>query len=562
MRRDVAESLFGPLEGLDLDHLLMQAGEAIVYVDANWVVRYCNPIYLANLGLARADVVGRTPFEYFPNFKRSIFYESIERCRRERKPTARIGYSTVLDRWLMVRVFPSGEGMLMLANDASESVVRQYQLAQQVLKDPLTGLPNKLGLVNDLEGLFERNDAFSLLVIGLDRFRSVNDALGYAGGDMALLEVASRLQTATVPGEQLYRLNGDEFCILQKQERELIEFRAQVLIDVASQPLILHGHRFVLGATAGTAVRDFECRDPEQMLKRAALALHHAKKTQRGGLVTYDPGLERSSQLRTMLEAELRAAIETQQLMLMLQPKGSLADGSLVGAEALIRWAHPKRGMVSPAEFLPLAHDAGLMASIDQLVLKHALHHISTLYARGIHVPVSINLSVQSLGDVCMVDRVREALRAASVPPNLLEVEIPEGALMENVETSAKVLAELNHMGVRISIDDFGTGYSSFAYLARFPVHTLKVDRSFVIDLASNDTSQKIVKSLVRLAHSLQLSVIAEGVEDAAATELLKRMRCDMVQGYAFGKPMPFDKFVEFAHSHDAVKDSVRWYTV
>jgi EAL domain-containing protein (putative c-di-GMP-specific phosphodiesterase class I) len=161
-----------------------------------------------------------------------------------------------------------------------------------------------------------------------------------------------------------------------------------------------------------------------------------------------------------------------------------------------------------------------------------------------------------------MVDRVREALRAANVPPNLLEVEIPEGALMDDVETSAKVLADLNHMGVRISIDDFGTGYSSFAYLARFPVHTLKVDRSFVKEIANNDTSHKIVKSLVRLAHSLQLSVIAEGVEDAATTESLKRMRCDMVQGYAFGRPMPFDKFVEFAHSHNAVKESMRWYTV
>jgi len=562
MRRDAVESLFGPLEGLDLDHLLMQVGEAIVYVDADWTVRYCNSIYLSNLGLSRTEVLGKTPFEYFPNFKRSIFYESIERCRRERKPTAKIGYSTALDRWLMVRVFPTGEGMMMLANDASESVVRQYQLAQQVLKDPLTGLPNKLGLVNDLEGLFERNDAFSLLVIGLDRFRGINDALGYAGGDMALLEVASRLQMATMPGEQLYRLNGDEFCVVQKQEPELIQFRTEVLIEVTRQPLVLHGHRFVLGATAGSVVRDFECRDPEQMLKRAALALRHAKKTHRGSLVMYEPGLERSSQLRTNLEAELRSAIESQQLLLMLQPKGSLADGTLVGAEALIRWAHPKRGMVSPAEFLPLAHDAGLMATIDQVVLKQALHHISSLYSLGIHIPVSINLSVQSLSDVCMVDRVREALRAANVPPNLLEVEIPEGALMENVDTSAKVLADLNQMGIRISIDDFGTGYSSFAYLARFPVHTLKVDRSFVKEIATNDTSHKIVKSLVRLAHSLQLSVIAEGVEDPADMELLKRIRCDMVQGFAFGRPMSFDKFVEFARSHNAVKDSMHWYTV
>jgi diguanylate cyclase (GGDEF)-like protein/PAS domain S-box-containing protein len=562
MRREEIESLFGPLEGVDLDHLLMQAGEAIVYVDSNWTVRYCNSVYLSNLGLSRREVLGKTPFEYFPNFKRSIFYETIERCRREHKPVAKIGYSTVLDRWLMVRVFPTADGMTMLANDASESVVRQYQLAQQVVKDPLTGIPNKLGLVNDLEGLFGRNDAFSLLVIGLDRFRSINDALGYAGGDMALLEVASRLQTATVPGEQLYRLNGDEFCVLQKQGAEVIASRAAELIEVTKQALVLHGHRFVLGASAGAVLRDTDCRDPEQMLKRAALALRHSKKTNRGGLVMYEPGLERSSQLRTELEAELRAAIDSQQLLLMLQPKGSLSDGKLVGAEALIRWAHPKRGIVSPADFLPLAEEAGLMATIDQLVLKQALQQISTLHAMGIVIPVSINLSVQSLGDVCMVERVREALSAAKVPPNLLEVEIPEGALMQDVDVSAKVLGELNDMGVRLAIDDFGTGYSSFAYLARFPVHTLKVDRSFVRDIATNDTSHKIVKSLVRLAHSLQLRVIAEGVEEAADMELLRRIRCDMVQGYAFGRPMPFDKFLEFAFAHNAVKDTMRWYTV
>jgi diguanylate cyclase len=563
MRREDIESLFGPVEGLDLDHLLRQAGEAIVYVDHNWTVRYCNSIYLSNLGLSRAEVFGKTPFEYIPNFKRSIFYEVVERCRRECKPLAKIGYSTALDRWVMARVFPVNDGILLLANDASESVVRQYQLAQQVVKDPLTGIPNKLGLVNDLESLLEeQNHAFSLLVIGLDRFRSINDALGYAGGDMALLEIASRLQTATEPGEQLYRLNGDEFCVLQKHGAERLAERAKALIDVAKQPLLLHGHRFVLGASAGCVVRDIECRDPEQMLKRAALALRHAKKVQRGGLVSYEPGLERSSQLRTELEAELRAAIEQQQLMLMLQPKGSLGEGTLVGAEALIRWAHPKRGIVSPAEFLPLADEAGLMGTIDQLVLKQALQYISTLYAMGIQVPVSINLSVQSLSDACLVDRVREALRAANVPPNLLEIEIPEGALMQDVDTSTKVLADLHRMGVRLSIDDFGTGYSSFAYLARFPVHTLKVDRSFVKDISASDTSHKIVKALVRLAHSLSLSVIAEGVEAPGDMEILKRIRCDMVQGYAFGRPMPFDQFVQFAREHHPNSDMMRWYTV
>ncbi len=562
MLRDDISSILGGLDTVDLNFLMNQAGEAIIYVDSNWVVRYCNDVYLNNVGMPRHEIVGRTPFEYMPAFKRSIFYESIEKCRRDRKPTAKIGYSTVLDRWLMVRVFPAGDGMMMLANDASETVVKQYQLAQQVVKDPLTGLPNKLGLTSDLESLMESPAAFALTVIGLDRFRSVNDALGYAGGDMALLEVASRLQSGSVSGEVLYRLNSDEFCILHKHGAEVTRERVKVLVDAACQPLLIHDRRFVLGATSGCVIRDLDCKDPEQMLRRAALALRHAKKTARGGFAFYEPGLERSSELRTQLESELRSAIENKQLMLMLQPKGCLARGGLVGAEALIRWAHPKRGMISPAEFLPLADEAGLMGTIDQLVLKQALEHSAELRDLGVAVPISINLSVASLSDVCMVDRIREALHSAGVAPQMLEVEIPEGALMQNVEASAKVLAGLHAMGVRISIDDFGTGYSSFAYLARFPVHALKVDRSFIKGMATNDNSRKIVTGMIRLAHSLQMQVVAEGAEGNDEVELLKRMRCDVVQGYWYGKPMPLSAFVSFARSQRFIVSPINDLTI
>lgn len=562
MLRDDFSSILGSLETVDLNHLLNQAGEAIVYVDSNWVVRYCNDVYVKNFGVPRHEIVGHTPFEYMPTFKRSIFYESIEKCRRDRKPTAKIGYSTVLDRWLMVRVFPVADGMMMLANDASETVVKQYQLAQQVVKDPLTGLPNKLGLTSHLENLMATPSVFALTVIGLDRFRSVNDALGYAGGDMALLEVASRLQSASVAGEVLYRLNSDEFAVLHKQSADATSERIQALVDAACQPILIHGQRFVLGATSGCVVRDPDCHDPEQMLKRAALALRHAKKTARGALVFYEPGLQRTSELRAQLESELRSAIENRQLILMLQPKGCLVRGGLVGAEALIRWAHPRRGMVAPGEFLPLAEEAGLMGAIDQLVLKQALEHSADLQRLGVPVPISVNLSVASLGDVCMADRIREALHSAGVVPQMLEVEIPEGTLMRNVEASARVLAALHAMGVRISVDDFGTGYSSFAYLARFPVHSLKVDRSFVRGMATSDTSRKIVTGMIRLAHSLQMQVVAEGAEADEEVELLKRMRCDVVQGYWYGKPMPLSNFVAFARAQRTIISPINDLTI
>ena len=550
MKRENFESLWAPLEEIDLTTLLAQAGEAVVYVDRDWVVRYCNDVYLANIDMARHEVIGRTPFEFQPLFKRSIFYESIEKCRVDRKPMSKIGYSTALDRWLMMRIFPVNDGMLMLANDASESVVKQYHLAAQVLKDMLTGLPNKLGLVQDMEALLARGAPFSLSVLGLKRFRSVNDALGYAGGDMVMLEMASRLQSGTIAGETLYRLNGDEFALLSKHGLVGCTERVAALQAIAEEAFTLYGQSFVIGASAGAVGYPKDGQDAESLLKRAALALRQAKATGRNGVVFYEVGLEAQSKLRAELEGELRAAIKSQQLMLVLQPQGCLKRGNVIGAEALIRWAHPRRGMISPAEFLPLAHECGLMGVIDQLVLGQALALISELKRQGLEMPVSINLSVDSLADKCMVDRVRLALAEAGVEPRLLEVEIPEGALMKDVDASAHVLEGLSQMGVRISVDDFGTGYSSFAYLAHFPVHALKIDRSFVSEMTHSEASHKIVKGMVRMAHSLQMVVIAEGAETPEQIEMLKRLRCDVVQGYGYGRPMPLDGFLTFARAH------------
>lgn len=542
--------MIDPIHSLELTQLLSQAREAVVHVDSDWIVKYCNEVYLQDIGLSRERVIGRTPFDYQPSFGRSIFYETIETCRRERRPMATIGYSTVLDRWLMVRVFPVGSGMLMLANDASESVVKQYQLAQQALKDTLTGLPNKLALVQHMQSRLETQEQFSLVVLGLNRFKTINDAQGYARGDLALLEIASRLQTGTESGEQLYRLNGDEFALLTSADADVLGARTHLLLEQARRPLPLHGQVFVLGAAAGAVQAPEHGADPELLLQRAALALRQAKRTRRDEMVVYQPILESGARLRMELEAELRTAIQRGQFALLLQPKGLLNGRQTIGAEALIRWPHVRRGMVSPAEFLPLAQECGLMPEIDRWVLRQALDHLKDLQQRGLDVPISINLSVESLADVGLVDSVRQALAESGIEPRLLEIEIPEGALMHNVATSAKVLAQLDELGVGISIDDFGTGYSSFAYLARFPVHTLKIDRSFVNEMVHSEVSRTIVKGLVRLAHSLSLRVVAEGAETEAQMALLQRMRCDEVQGFGYARPMPLPQFCEFAHAH------------
>ena len=533
-----------------LTHLLHEAREAVVHIGHDWVVNYCNDVYLEDIRLQRHEVVGRTPFEYQPSFSRSIFYETLDVARSERRAMAAIGFSAMLDRWLMVRVFPTAEGTLMMANDASETVVRQYQLARQALKDPLTGLGNKLALVQQMQLQIDAGRAFTLAVLGLDRFTSVNDAQGYARGDLALMEIASRLHIATVDSESLYRLNGDEFAFLTVAQPALADERVARLIEQSRGPVVLNGQTFILGASAGIVRAPEHGADAEELLKRALLSLRQAKRLGTAQVLVYEGALETTTRQRSELESQLRAAMDAGQFVLMLQPKGSLDGRHVVGAEALIRWPHPERGLLAPDQFLPLAQECGLMPALDRWVLRHALSQVQTLRRLGLEVPIAINLSVDSLSDSGLVDSVLAALRDTGIEAGMLDIEIPEGALMRDVATSASVLAGLDELGVGISIDDFGTGYSSFAYLARFPVHTLKVDRSFVHDMTTNPASRAIVKALIRLAHSLQMRVVAEGAETDEQMAMLQRMRCDEVQGYGYGRPMPFERFVEFARAH------------
>ena len=552
MLREIPDAALAMVDrpDIDLEVLMGQAREGIVYVDENLIVRYCNDVYLQGVGLKRHEVIGKSPYEFQPHFKRSIFHDTLDSGWRERRPKAAIGFSTVLDRWLLVRVFPVGKGMMMLANDASESVIEQYQLAQQALKDTLTGLPNRLAMLQALHPHLASGETVCLAVLGLNRFRSVNDAVGYARGDLALLEIASRLQSATHAGEQLFRLSGDEFAFITPVAQPLAEARIRSLLAQARRPVVIHGQVFVLGAAAGAVSAPGQGTDAESLLQRAGLALRHAKRHCSDEVLVYEPALETASRLRLELEGELRQAIQQGQLMLMLQPKGCLLRHHVIGAEALIRWPHPTRGLVAPGDFLILAQECGLMPQIDGWVLWQALEQVKELMRRGLAMPISINLSVESLSDVGLVDRVRQSLEATGVPASLLEIEIPEGALMRDVQTSASVLAELDALGVGISIDDFGTGYSSFAYLARFPVRTLKVDRSFVSEMTTNEASRTIVKGLIRLAHSLSLRVVAEGAETAEQMALLRRMRCDEVQGFGYARPMPFEDFCEFARKN------------
>jgi len=536
------------LKAIEASHdpavLLNQVKEAMVYMDANWVVQYCNDAYLNDVGRPRDEVIGHTPFDFIPNFARSIFYDLIETAKREKRLLASVGFSTVLNRWLLVRCFPLPcGGGLMLANDATEGIVKHHELAQQALKDGLTSLPNKLALHQDLARLLEAKASFHLTMFGLNRFAQVNDTVGFAKGDQVMMQVASHIQSGTEDGERLYRLTGDEFVLVSTRDPASRAYRAKMLQAHASKPVTLGSQSFVLGACAGLVIGLHDGADVDVLLKRATLALREAKRSGRDELREYEPKLEAASRNRLILEGELREAVSQGKLALHLQPKCDLLTMTTVGAEALIRWPHETRGTISPADFLPLAQECDLMRELDRWVIDRALQHVADLRRGGRDIPVSINLSVDSLSDPQLADNVRVALERNGVPAALLEIEIPEGALMRDVEVSGRILTALHELGVTLSIDDFGTGYSSFAYLTRFPVQTLKIDRSFIAEMAGHEPSRKVVRGIVRLAHSLGMRVVAEGTETDHQIDALKQMRCDEIQGWGYARPMPYADF-------------------
>lgn len=550
MNKDSTKHPHTDFDDTHLSSLTHMIGEAVVQIDHSWQIRYCNDVYLSAIAMTKDQVIGKSLFECQPNLRRSIFFNSIERCAREVKPVSKIGYSTIFNRWLMVRIFPVDGDIVLFINDANEDSIKQEHLAAQATKDRLTGLRNKLGMTCDLERLIQLNQPFCLILMGLDRFRSVNDTLGYAGGDMALLEVASRLQSATQDGEDMYRLSADEFVIVRKQGDNGASDRFNQFTDVSTAPITLHGHSFVLGLSAGTACYPGDGALTEELVRRASLALHRAKNSERGCLVAYTSGLEVESQLKSQLETELRDAIRSNKLHLVFQPKGDMPTGILTGAEALIRWNHPKRGLLSPAAFLPLAQECGLMKDIDHFVLKQAISTLASWKRLDIECCLSINLSVDSLCDKSLITQVKSALEQADVAPGLLEIEIPEGTLMHDITSSIKTLNALRDMGVIISVDDFGTGYSSISYLAKFPVHTLKIDRMFITNLETDIPNQKIVKAIIRMAHSLGLDVVAEGVETLQQLQKLRKLQCNTVQGYFYARPLTYDDFLAFVATH------------
>jgi diguanylate cyclase (GGDEF)-like protein len=433
----------------------------------------------------------------------------------------------------------------MIALEHEETRSRAYD---QAFIDPLTRLPNRARFqqrIGETMGIVaETGQRIAVQYIGLDRFQAVNELLGYTVGDELLNVVATRLRSVVKDHDAVARLGGDEFAIIQVGDLNDhdIAKRALQIIELVGQPFFACGQRLELGASIGIAL-DTDANTADELIQDAALAMRRVKETGRGTYFFYEKELNARMQARRSAEADLKEALSRQQFALHFQPILDLQEFAVTGAEALLRWHHPVRGMISPSEFIPLAEQCGLIEQLGAWVVREGCRAAAQMPA---DIRVAINLSPLQFDSPGLVRTVAAALQESGVDPWRIELEITESVLLHDNAVNVATLDELNDLGVTIALDDFGTGYSSLSYLHRFSFDRIKIDHSFIRDITRNDGSLKIVRAIVMLAHSRGLAVTAEGVETDEQLAAARGEGCDSVQGYYVGRPMPLADFQAF----------------
>jgi len=443
---------------------------------------------------------------------------------------------------------------LAQANGELQAEVAERRLADErakrmALHDALTGLPNRLLLVDRVkQAIAQARDhgrRVALMFLDLDRFKVVNDSLGHGIGDQLLQQVAQRLGRCVRAEDTVARLGGDEFiiCLPGLSDRDEPGRVAGRILAELARPLQVDGHALPAEVSIGIALYPDDAADAATLLRCADTAMYHAKDSGRGNCQFFQPQMNERVSRRLATESSLRRALDRGEFRLHYQPLVRLAGHAIAGAEALLRWPQADQGMASPADFIPVAEDTGLIVPLGEWVLREACAQARAWQALRPGLRVAVNLSPRQFRQRQLVPMVEQALRDAGLAPHLLELELTEGMLIRHAEDAERTLAQLHEMGVHLAIDDFGTGYSNLSYLKRFPIQTLKIDRSFVQDLIEDPDDAAIVTAIVAMAHSLGLQVVAEGVESEAQAHRLRALACDLAQGFHFGRPLPAADF-------------------
>lgn len=427
-------------------------------------------------------------------------------------------------------------------DDVTARVATREHQRREALHDPLTGLPNRAHLMEQLRRHLQRAEPstdLALLVLDLDQFKEVNDTLGHHHGDALLRQVAARIAGLRRGEDMVARLGGDEFAILLTTDgSSRVKAVAESIVSSVSAPLTLQDLQVQAGVSIGSALFPDDAREPEELLQRAEIAMYHAKETRRRW-TPYAASDDKYSVRRLTLLGELPRALSGDEITVHYQPKIDLDAGTVVGVEALVRWQHPELGMIRPDEFIELTEVSGLIDELTRKVVTRSIAQMREWDQLGIHIGVAVNLSARNFHDHGLADFIVERLLDAGVAADRLMLEITESQVVDDLDLAVDMLKSLNDRGIRTSIDDFGTGFSSFTHLRRLPVHEIKIDRTFVGQMATNNDDLVIVRSIVNLGHELDLEVVAEGVEDEWTLDNLRALGCDRAQGYYFQRPVP-----------------------
>ncbi|MDH4127519.1 MAG: EAL domain-containing protein [Spirochaetota bacterium] len=535
--------------------------EAILITNSQGTILEVNHAFCKITGYSHKEIIGKNPNmmksgKHTNDFYQDMWKNLLEKGKWQGEIWDRRKNGEIYPKWMTINEVKNENGILThyvaIFSDMTTRKQTEERLQFLAHYDTLTGLPNRILFQDRLkQALIQANHdkkMLSIMFLDLDRFKNINDTMGHFVGDELLKEVANRLKSCVRKTDTISRLGGDEFTIILTDisNIQIVSSISQKIIDIFSTPFKLEGQEIFVTTSIGISMYPADSNNVDNLIKNADTAMYHAKGMGKNNYQFYSAEMNIKAIERLDIEISLRRGLERDEFILYYQPQIDMNDGRIIGAEALLRWNPSKRGLVPPDKFIPLAEETGLIIPISEWVLNTACEQSISLYNKGYHLRMSINLSSLQFKQKDFLNEIKKIIKKTNIDPNYLEFEITESVLIHDVEKTVKTLREFKNMGIKNAIDDFGTGYSSLSYLKRFPIDTLKIDQSFVRDINTNPDASAIVNAIISMGHSLNMKVVAEGVENYEQYKFLRDNFCDIAQGYYLSKPLPADEFFNF----------------